>query len=46
MLIAKLSFQKHAHGPDPGVAFLVLEENQKRTFIVSDKRSLCENNEL
>jgi hypothetical protein len=37
------SRQKHALGLDPGVAFPVLRKNTERTFIVSGKRSLCEN---
>jgi hypothetical protein len=39
----KQSSQKHALGLDPGVAFPVLRKNTERTFIVSGKRSLCEN---
>jgi hypothetical protein len=31
-------------GLDPGVAFPALRKNTERTFIVSGKRSLCENN--
>jgi hypothetical protein len=40
---AKQSSQKHALGLDPGVAFPVLRRNTEQTFIVSGKRSLCEN---
>jgi nucleotide-binding universal stress UspA family protein len=39
---SKQSSQKHALGLDPGVAFPVLRKNTERAFIVSGRRSLCE----